>query len=73
MFRSQQNNPREAEIAGRLIGHRSSILAEMYPITKQDVSFLSQFLKSLESDTVMSDLEAIPKNVPSGMNQFILK
>lgn len=73
LFASQQNSPREAELAGRFLGYRSSILAEIYPITQQDIDLLLLFLKSLESETVMTNEDAIPKTVPSGMNQFILK
>jgi len=44
----------------------------MYPITQEDVGLLISFLKSLESDTVMTTEQALPASVPSGMNQFIV-
>ncbi|SUD84701.1 methylamine utilization protein MauG [Stutzerimonas stutzeri] len=72
LYRAQQGRPREAQLSGRLLRYRSSTLAEMYPITQEDVGLLISFLKSLESDTVMTTEQALPASVPSGMNQFIV-
>lgn len=73
LYAAQQGRPREVEISGRLLRYRSPLLGEIYPITQSDIRLLVSFLTSLESGTVMSDEEALPKSVPSGMNQFILK
>lgn len=73
LYAAQQNRPREAELAGRILSYRSPVLSEIYPVSEEDVRLLVSFLESLESDTVMSDEEALPLSVPSGMNQFILK
>lgn len=73
LYTAQKGKPREAELAGRLLNYRSPILAEIYPISDRDVSLLVDFLMSLDSDTVMTDDEALPLSVPSGMNQFILR
>ncbi len=73
LYAAQQGRPREAELAGRLLSYRSPVLGEIYPITQSDIRLLVTFLKSLESDTVIPDEEAIPESVPSMMNQFIPK
>lgn len=73
LYVAQQGRPREGALAGRLLSYRSPTLAEIYPMIQDDVRLLVSFLKSLESDTLMSDEEALPKSVPSGMNQFILR
>ena len=73
MFAAQKDRPREAELAGRLLSYRSPILAEIYPMTSKDVQSVIAFLKALESDPVLSSDEALPKSVPSGMNQFIVE
>lgn len=73
LYEAQQGRPREAELAGRLLSYRSPTLAEMYSISREDIRLLISFLKSLESETVMADEEALPSSVPSGMNHFILR
>jgi cytochrome c peroxidase len=73
LYLAQQNRPREAEQAGRLLAFRSDTLAHIYPVSREDVKLLVSFLSSLESNTVMADEQALPSSVPSGMNQFILK
>ena len=71
LYRAQQQFPEEAAHAGRLLGFRSSILAEIAPLSKQDIGLLVQFLNALSSPTMMSDAVAIPKDVPSGDKQFL--
>lgn len=73
MYEAQKNRPREAEIAGRLLRYRSPILAEIYPISANEIGALMAFLEALESDPVLSNNEALPDAVPSGMNQFIIE
>ncbi|WP_022964721.1 His-Xaa-Ser system-associated MauG-like protein [Halopseudomonas pelagia] len=73
LYQAQQERPREAELAGRLLSYRSSTLAEMYPISPEDVGLLVKFLEALKSVPVMSDEQALPESVPSQMNQFILQ
>ncbi|WP_417539063.1 His-Xaa-Ser system-associated MauG-like protein [Marinobacter sp.] len=73
LYMAQKKKPREAQLAGRLLNYRSSILAEIYPVDQNDVRLLVEFLKALESSTVMSDKEATPESVPSGMNQFLMQ
>ncbi|WP_205909473.1 His-Xaa-Ser system-associated MauG-like protein [Salinicola lusitanus] len=71
LYRAQRNDPSEAQMAGRLLRYRSPILAEIFPISEADVENLVSFMSALDSDFLASDEEAIPKRVPSGMNQFI--
>ena len=73
MFAAQQGRPREAELAGRLLRYRSPILAEIYPMAPNDVQAVITFLEALQSDPILSTDEALPKSVPSGMNQFIVE
>jgi cytochrome c peroxidase len=73
LWAAQQKFPEEAGRAGRLLGFRSPILSEMDPLSSSDVEEVIAFLSALNSETVMSDKEALPRSVPSGMNQFILK
>lgn len=73
MFAAQKGRPREAELAGRLLRYRSPILAEIYPMAPNDVLAVVAFLEALQSDLILSTDEALPKSVPSGMNQFIVK
>ncbi|WP_296301557.1 MULTISPECIES: His-Xaa-Ser system-associated MauG-like protein [Pseudomonas] len=73
MFAAQQGRPREAELAGRLLRYRSPILAEIYPMAPNDVQAVITFLEALQSDPILSTVEALPKSVPSGMNQFIVE
>lgn len=73
MFAAQKGRPREAELAGRLLRYRSPILAEIYPMAPNDVGAVVAFLEALQSDPILSTDEALPKSVPSGMNQFIVE
>lgn len=73
MFAAQKGRPREAELAGRLLRYRSPILAEIYPMAPNDVQAVVAFLEALQSDPILSTVEALPKSVPSGMNQFIVE
>lgn len=73
MFAAQKDRPREAELAGRLLRYRSPILAEIYPMAPNDVRAVVAFLGALQSDPILSTDEALPKSVPSGMNQFIVE
>ncbi|WP_207225393.1 His-Xaa-Ser system-associated MauG-like protein [Pseudomonas orientalis] len=73
MFAAQKDRPREAELAGRLLRYRSPILAEIYPMAPNDVLAVIAFLEALQSDPILSTDEALPKSVPSGMNQFIVE
>jgi cytochrome c peroxidase len=73
MFAAQKGRPREAELAGRLLRYRSPILAEIYPMAPNDVRAVVAFLEALQSDPFLSTDEALPKSVPSGMNQFIVE
>jgi cytochrome c peroxidase len=73
MFAAQKGRPREAELAGRLLRYRSPILAEIYPMAPNDVQAVITFLEALQSDPIFSTEEALPKSVPSGMNQFIVE
>lgn len=72
LYAAQKNRPREAAVAGRLLVSRSPVLAEISPMSVSEVTAVTSFLRSLESETVMSTKEALPASVPSGMNQFIL-
>lgn len=73
LYAAQQRSPEEAAHAGRLLGFRSPILAEMAPLSKTDVDLLVKFLASLTSSTVMPDAVAIPATVPSGNRAFVRK
>lgn len=73
LFEAQKNNAQEGALAGRLLGYRSLILKEIYSINDNDINLLTEFLFSLESDTVMNNKEALPEKVPSGMNQFLIE
>jgi cytochrome c peroxidase len=71
LYAAQERDPDEAAYAGRLLAARSPLLAEMPPLTNDDVGLLIEYLRTLSSDTVMSDREAVPKHVPSGANEFL--
>jgi cytochrome c peroxidase len=71
LYRAQREAPEEASHAGRVLGFRSPILAEIGLLSKDDIRLLVQFLKALSSPTVMSDAEALPTDVPSGDRQFV--
>jgi cytochrome c peroxidase len=71
LYAAQQRNPREASNAGRLLGFRSPILAEIAPLSQDDVKLLEAFLHSLSSQPVMPDSTAIPDEVPSGNLEFV--
>ena len=71
LYVAQQLSPEEASYAGRLLGFRSPILAEIAPLSSSDVDLLEQFLHSLSSPTVMPDAAAIPVTVPSGDKAFV--
>ncbi len=70
-FSAQRESPEAAEYAGQLIGFRSPILAEMPPLSKEEITLIVKFLSSLSSSTVISDDLAVPTDVPSGNREFI--
>jgi len=71
LYKSQQIDPTEKMYVGNLIGYRSPILAEIAPLTSQEIDLLVKFLSSLSSLTVIDDNTATPMSVPSGDNSFI--
>lgn len=71
LYKAQQQDPEEAGNAGRLLGFRSPILAEVAPLSKAEIDLLVKFLKALSSETVMPDSVALPATVPSGDRSFI--
>jgi cytochrome c peroxidase len=73
LYKAQQEDSEEAANAGRLLGFRSPILAEMAPLSKAEIGLLVKFLKALTSETVMPDSEALPATVPSGDRSFVRK
>lgn len=73
LYKAQLEDSEEAANAGRLLGFRSPILAEMAPLSKAEIGLLVKFLKALTSETVMPDSEALPATVPSGDRSFIRK
>lgn len=64
-------DPADQQHAGRLLAFRSPILAEMPPLSSEEITSLKHFLMSLSSATVMSDAVALPADVPSGNGQFV--
>lgn len=73
LFKAQQSHPETAQYAGRLLAQRSPLLGEMSPLSASEVRDLVAFLQSLSSSPVMSDDVALPRSVPSGDNQFIVR
>ncbi|PKO51719.1 MAG: cytochrome-c peroxidase, partial [Betaproteobacteria bacterium HGW-Betaproteobacteria-20] len=73
LFQAQKESPLEAQYAGRILGYRSPILAEISPLGPKDIKHLLEFLSALNSPTVMSDEVALPTKVPSNNNEFIKK
>jgi cytochrome c peroxidase len=73
LFHAEQGVPSGENETGRLLGARSSILADMPPLSKTDFADLVQFLTALSSPTVLTDTEALPSGVPSASNQFVRK
>jgi cytochrome c peroxidase len=73
LFKAQQSHPETSQYSGRLLSQRSPLLGEMSPLSASEVGELVSFLQSLRSPTVMSDDVALPKSVPSGDNQFIVR
>jgi cytochrome c peroxidase len=73
MFQAQKEQPKEKLYAGRLLGYRSPILAEVAPLSDMDFKLLVDFLHSLNSQTVIKSKLALPKSVPSGNDEFIRK
>lgn len=71
LYAAQQFSPEEAAHAGRLLGFRSPILAEIAPLSTADVELLESFLHALSSPTVMPDTVAVPATVPSGNREFV--
>jgi cytochrome c peroxidase len=71
LYQAQQQHPQEAAHAGRLLGFRSPILAEMGPLSSSEIKSLVSFLSALSSPTVMPSSIAVPKDVPSGQRDFI--
>lgn len=71
LYKAQQLDPEEGGNAGRLLGFRSPILAEMAPLSRIEIELLVKFLKALSSETVMPDSVALPATVPSGDMSFI--
>jgi cytochrome c peroxidase len=70
LFQAQQIDPNSAAFAGRLLGFRSDILAEIAPLSPDIVDELVAFLGSLSSETYVRDSEAVPSTVPSGRLEF---
>lgn len=73
LYKSQQSHPETSQHAGRLLSQRSPLLGEMSPLSTREVRELLSFLQSLRSPAVMPDAVALPKSVPSGDNQFIVR
>lgn len=73
LYKAQQSHPEISQHAGRLLSQRSPLLGEMSPLSASEVRALVSFLQSLRSPTVMPDEVALPKSVPSGDNQFIVR
>lgn len=71
LYEAQRQVPAEASHAGRLLGFRSTLLAEIAPLSAEDIQLLTQYLGSLSSETVLPDSVALPKTVPSGHREFI--
>jgi len=71
LYAAQQQSAAAGDQASRLLGFRSTILAEIPPLSSEDVGLLKEFLTSLSSPTLLGDSVALPANVPSGNNQFI--
>jgi cytochrome c peroxidase len=71
LWEAQRLSPQEGAMSGRLLGARSAILAEIAPLTGPEIDEVLDFLSALTSDTVVSNAEALPKSVPSGLNHFI--
>lgn len=71
LYAAQQKSPEEAAYAGRLLGFRSPILAEMVPLSINDIARLVDFLGALTSAMRMPDSLAIPARVPSGNVVFL--
>lgn len=73
LHKAQQSHPETSQHSGRLLSQRSPLLGEMSPLSASEVRELVAFLKALRSPTVMSDELALPKSIPSGDNQFIVR
>jgi cytochrome c peroxidase len=71
LYAAQQQSAAAGDYASRQLGFRSAILAEMPPLSSEDIGLLKEFLTALSSPTVMSDDVALPADVPSGKRQFI--
>lgn len=71
LYMMQQDDAEIGLYSGRLLSHRSSLFAEMAPLSITEVEYIVAFLSSLNSLTVVSDELALPKAVPSGSSQFI--
>ena len=70
LYIAQTEDQTEGAYAGRLLGHRSPILAEIGPLSPQDISDLTEFLEALSSTVNLPDQQAIPLSVPSNINDF---
>lgn len=73
LYKAQQSHPETSQHSGRLLSQRSTVLGEVSPLSAREVNELVSFLQALRSPTVMSDDLALPKSVPSGDNQFIVR
>jgi cytochrome c peroxidase len=73
LYQAQRGDPDEAALAGRLLGFRSRLLAEISPLSEMEVNQLAEFLNTLSSETLMPDGVAVPTSVPSGRNEFIVQ
>jgi cytochrome c peroxidase len=71
LYEAQRLHSEEAAHAGRLLGFRSPILAEMSPLSRNDVELLIAFLGALTSGTILSSDVAVPTDVPSRRRDFI--
>jgi cytochrome c peroxidase len=71
LYAAQREDPDEGTHAGRLLGFRSPILAQIAPLSRREIELLMEFLRSLSSPTTMPDEIAIPSDVPSGKRDFL--
>lgn len=71
LWAAQRHSAAEAAQAGRLLGFRSPILAEIEALDDLELNDIEAFIGSLTSPTVLSDAQALPLSVPSGKGQFI--
>lgn len=71
LYQAQTQSPQESQYVGQVLAARSSIVAEIAPLTDADIDDLVRFLDALTSSTVMTDIKAIPDTTPSGHSEFL--